>query len=373
MYSELFSKIPFSDILSNTHSCSADTIHRTLATPKLTIANFPALISPVAATQFLEEMAQKAHQITNQRFGKTMQLYAPLYLSNICTNQCVYCGYNTKRSIDRKVLSESEIKTEASILQQKGFGHILLLTGEAPKETNLNYLSNAIQWISPYADSIALEIYPLETDGYQTLIQAGADSLTIYQETYHPETYKSVHISGRKRNFEYRLDTPDRGGKAGFYRINIGALLGLYDWRYEAIALAYHLDYLIKTYWQTKFSISFPRIRDMGQPYQAPYPVSDQELVQLICAFRIMFPDIGMSLSTRENAYLRDHLLPLGITAISAESNTAPGGYSGQTSESQFQISDSRSLIQIQEMLRQKGYDPMMKDWDKNYQCSMIK
>ncbi|MFC1616654.1 2-iminoacetate synthase ThiH [Candidatus Margulisiibacteriota bacterium] len=327
------------------------------------LRDFKRLISPEAFSD-IESLAKKARQITKQRFGNTIQLYAPLYLGNICYNQCVYCGYNIKNKHKRVILNKSEILREGLILKEKGFNHILLLTGDAPKETSVSYIKKAIKILKPHFASISLEIYPLETAEYKELIQAGADSLTIYQETYHRPTYENMHLSGKKRDYDYRFDTPERAGKAGFYRINLGVLLGLYDWRYEALKLANHVDYLQKKYWQTKFSISIPRIQDMGQAFKSPHPVSDSDLVQLICAFRLVFPDLGITLSTREPAELRDHLLKLGITTISAESSTAPGGYTNKNNSEQFKVSDYRSLTEIKKLLQNNDFEPVMKDWD---------
>lgn len=329
----------------------------------MNLQNFKQLLTPKSPAE-LEALAQKAHQITKQRFGNTIQIYAPLYLSNICQNECLYCGYNTKTKINRIKLSPKEILAEGLTLKQKGFQHILLLTGDAPKQTSVDYIKSAIELLKPHFASIGLEIYPLETDQYKSLIKAGADSLTIYQETYHKDTYEKMHISGNKSDFNYRYNTPERAGKAGFYRINLGALLGLYDWQFEALEMAKHLIFLQKHYWQTKFSISIPRIQDMGQSFLPPHPVSDINLVQMICAFRITFPDLGITLSTREPATLRDNLLKLGITTISAESSTSPGGYSQKSQENQFQVSDTRTLKDIKVLLRTQNLEPVLKDWE---------
>lgn len=364
MFSDEFHKIPIESLLNQIDSVTVPEVSAVLKNTKIKLHDFQKLISN-SAQKYLEEMAQQAHNLTKQRFGATMQLYAPLYLSNYCQNQCVYCGYNASHHMPRKLLTNEEIAKEGKILKEKGFSHILLLTGESPQKAGLSYIQNAVAQLSKQFASIALEIYPMETHEYQSLIEAGADSLTIYQETYHKPTYEKVHLKGKKRDYTYRLNTPDRAGQAEFYRLNIGALLGLYDWRYEALSLANHVDYLSKRYWKTKLSISIPRIQAMGYGYIPPSPISDRELVQLICAFRLTFPDIGITLSTRESANLRDHLIPLGITAISAESQTSPGGYSGKKESEQFQVSDKRTLKQIQKLLQKKGYDPVMKDFIK--------
>lgn len=341
-----------------------DDVLATLRKTTLNSKDFNTLISPAAAP-FLEAMAQRAQQITHQRFGKAMQLFIPLYLSNLCYNKCTYCGFSVEHKYPRLILSDKEILAEGQLLAKKGFQHLLLLTGEAEDKVGVDYIAHAIELLNPLFPSIGIEVQPLTEDGYKKIITAGADGLTLYQETYHPESYQKHHLAGKKKHYAKRLQALEYGAKAGFHKINIGALLGLYAWRYEALALAAHLDYLKKTYWRSQYTISFPRIQEMFGEYNPAYDVRDQDLVQLICAFRLCFPDLGISLSTRESATLRDNLVGLGITQMSAESNTAPGGYSGMDSESQFDIADHRPLPLIQDMLKRKGYDPVVKNWDK--------
>lgn len=339
-------------------------VRRTLTKSRLTAKDLPVLISP-AATPFLEHMAQRAKQITHQRFGRTMQLFIPLYLANLCYNKCTYCGFSVEHKYPRVILSDEEIVREGRLLAERGFQHILLLTGEAEDKVGTDYIVHAIHLLRPHFASIGIEVQPLSETDYRRVIAAGADGLTLYQETYHPEAYRTHHLAGKKKHFAKRLQALEAGARAGFHKINIGALLGLHAWRYEALALASHLDYLYKHYWQTHYMVSFPRIRDMFGEYHPACDVSDADIVQLICAFRLCFPDLGLSLSTRESATMRDNLVGLGITQMSAESNTSPGGYSGIDSESQFETVDHRSLKEIQDMLRRKGYDPVIKNWDK--------
>jgi len=341
---------------------SKETVEQTLKKPTLTLADFPTLISP-NALPYLEIMAQKAHTLTKQRFGNTMQLFIPMYLSNLCFNKCTYCGFSVEHKYPRVTLTPDEIMAEAKLLQQKGFQHVLLLTGEAQGVVDVNYISKAVAQVKPLFASVGIEIQPLNEAEYIIMINAGADSLTLYQETYHQGAYAQYHLAGKKKNFKHRLDAVEAGGKAGFYRINIGALLGLYDWQYEAIALAHHAQYMQKKYWKSKYSISLPRIQKMVGQFNASHLISNAQFVQLICAFRLIFPDIGITLSTRESAELRNHLIPLGITTMSAESKTEPGGYSGKEAEQQFQTSDHRSLEEIKSLLIQKGYEPVLKDW----------
>jgi 2-iminoacetate synthase len=347
-------------------SVSQKEVEKTLQKEKWTSSDLPVLLSPAAAN-YLEEMAQLSHKITVQRFGYTMQLFIPLYISNECNNTCTYCGFSQEYDYPRKTLSFDEVKTEAGLLKEKGFDHLLILTGEAPKTVDASYIAKSIEGINTDFSSIGIEIQPLDEVDYKKLIDVGVDSLSLYQETYHRESYSKYHLYGKKRLFDHRLNAVDEGGKAGFHRINLGVLLGLYDFRFEALALSAHLDYMQKTYWKSKLGISFPRIKEMFGDFSVDYPVDDPTFVQLICAFRLVYPDLTITLSTREEKELRNNLIPLGITSMSAESDTSPGGYSHQDAEKQFEISDDRTLSEIQTLLKSKGYDPIIKDWDNAY------
>ena len=361
---ETLSGLNIEQSVSNSLLATSADVKHVLSKSTLSIDDFATLLSPAAET-YLEEIAQKAHHLTLQRFGRTMQLFVPLYLSNECFNNCTYCGFSMKFNYARKTLTDEEMIAEAKHLADKGFKHLLILTGESPKKVGTDYIEHAIRLLKPYFSSIAIEVQPLEQSEYERLIEAGCDSLTIYQETYHPESYKTYHVSGKKRRFDYRLETPERGARAGMYRINVGALFGLYEWRYEALVLAHHVHYLMKHHWQSKYSVSFPRIRDMIGPFTPAYEVPDTALVQLITAFRLLFPDLGITLSTREPAHLRDNLIKLGVTQVSAESNTSPGGYSlDSEAEEQFSISDTRDLAAITSLLQKSGYEAVMKDWE---------
>lgn len=258
-----------------------------------------------------------------------------------------------------------EIEREAHILHDQGFRHVLLLTGEAPGKVGNDFIAAAAKRIRPHFSSISIEVYPMETSGYQEMVEAGIDGLTIYQETYDPELYKQLHPSGRKRDYNFRLETPARAGTAGLRRIGIGFLLGLGNFRSEAFFAGLHGRHLMHHYWRTLLSVSFPRLRPAEGSFQPPNPVSDRHFVQLMCAMRLLLHDAGLVLSTRENAELRDNLLPLGITQMSAGSCTAPGGYAEDNSASeQFTIDDDRTAAEIAEFLRTRGYDPVWKDWD---------
>ena len=311
----------------------------------------------------LEWLAQTAHTQTVQRFGHVMQLFAPLYLSNLCYNHCTYCGFSVVNKYPRKTLTMTELMAECAVLHNQGFRHSLLLTGEAPGAVDVPYISQAIAVAKRYFTSVGIEIQPMNQADYTALINAGADSLTLYQETYHRPTYLHHHKKGKKRNYDHRLAAVDAGAKAGFHRLTLGFLLGLYDWRAEALALAQHLTRLRTDYPAVTFGVSFPRIQDMIGEYTVAYPVSDADLVRLITAFRLVFPDVSITLSTRERPELRDNLVKLGITLMSAASKTNPGGYAGQDSESQFEIADHRSCQAIAMMLKTKGYCPVYTDW----------
>ena len=350
----------------NLHCYSDQNIQNALSKTNLDLSDFCALISP-KADNYLETMATKAQNITRNRFGYGVALFAPLYISNFCYNQCVYCGFSMELDIKRHLLSDTEIHKEAKLLKEKGFDHILLLTGEAPNKAGVSEIAKAIGILKNYVSEVGIEVQPMKEEQYKTLIDAGCDYLAIYQETYHKETYKEVHKAGKKRNFNYRLDAADRGGRAGFYKLNVGALLGLYDWHYEAIALFDHIKHLEKHYWQSKLSLSIPRLRPFAGCYSPKHPISDKDLLKFILAMRLCFPDLGISLSTREPAKLRDNLISICITQMSAESKTEPGGYSGKEALKQFEISDSRSLASICQLLEKKGLEPILKDWDKAY------
>jgi 2-iminoacetate synthase len=342
-------------------------VERALATERLTEADYMALLSP-AAEAFLEPLAQRAHQITRRRFGNTILLYAPIYLSNECHNGCRYCGFSAHNRVARHTLGPEEIEAEARALSAQGFRHVLLLTGEAPRVADVSYLEAAVKRVRPYFASISIEVFPMEEDEYRRLAAAGVDGLTIYQETYEPALYAEMHPFGRKRDYAWRLATPERAGAAGLRKIGIGALLGLGRFRSEAFFTGLHGRYLARHFWRSQLSVSFPRMRPADGAFQPPHPVSDRSFVQLICAMRLLLNDAGLVLSTRESAAFRDHLLPLGVTQMSAGSCTAPGGYAGQTKQTeQFTIDDNRTPQEFAAMLRAKGYDPVWKDWDSAF------
>ena len=338
------------------------------------------LVSP-AAGELLEPMAQLAKKITLRRFGKTIQLYAPLYISNYCSNSCVYCGFNVHNQISRRTSSREEILSEARLINNQHISQLLLVSGECPAEVSLDLLETTARDLKGMFPSLSVEIYPLDIPGYQRLYNAGIDGLAIYQETYDQKIYSTVHPAGPKRDYQYRLGAPERGAAAGFRQIGIGSLLGLNDWRVESHYLMHHAAHLMKHCWKSQVSISFPRLRPAAGGYSPEFPVSDKELVQMICAFRLMLPDAGLVLSTREPAELRDNLIGLGITKMSAGSKTAPGGYLdkldnnldkldeyGPAAEGQFNVCDQRPVEEVAQSIRDKGYDTVWKDWDTGFE-----
>lgn len=323
------------------------------------------LISP-AAEDFLEEMAQQAARLTIQRFGRTIQLYAPLYVSNVCVNSCRYCGYNHHTIFERTRLSIQEALADAQVIADEGFRHLLLVSGEDRAFVTTAYLAELAARLRRRFSSLSVEIYPMTQEEYQILFEAGIDGVTLYQETYDRAAYAYYHPAGPKRDYDWRLLAPDRFAAAGMRRIGLGVLLGLTDWRLETLALAEHAAYLMKQYWRSQVSFSFPRLRPaQGTPAEWPHLLSDRNLVQMMLALRLCFADAGIVLSTREPAELRNHLVDLCVTSMSAGSKTNPGGYTGHddTAE-QFVVADTRTPAQVAQMIRSKGKDPVWKDWD---------
>lgn len=333
------------------------------------IEDLRALLSPLAGEKYLEDMARLSHSLTRKRFGQAIRLFAPMYLSNECNNICDYCGFSMHNQIPRKTLTDSEILREAGILKKRGFDHILLVTGESSRQVGVDYLSHALDLLRPHFANLSIEVQPLDIEDYSSLIDHGIHAVMVYQETYDPKSYALHHLKGKKTNFEWRVNTADRLGKAGVNKIGLGCLFGLTeDWRVDAFYAGIHLHYLEKRYWKTSYSMSFPRIRPYEGENIVAVDLKDRDLVQLLCAFRIFDHELEITLSTRESQQLRENLLPLGVTTMSAGSKTNPGGYAEDSqSLEQFSISDERSPVEISTMLKSKGYDPVWKDWDFAY------
>lgn len=366
-FKNTLSKYSWNEVLQSIFSKTEADVRSALQSRKRNLEDFKALISP-SAKPFLEQMAQQSKTISKKRFGNTMQMYAPMYLSNECQNICTYCGFSMTNKIPRKTLSDAEIIKEAEFLKSKGYDHILLVTGEANKTVGVDYMCNAVKLLRPYFSNISIEIQPLDQDEYEKLIENGLYATLVYQETYHRETYKIHHPKGKKSNFDYRLETADRLGRAGIHKIGIGALFGLEDWRADSFFTALHLKYLQKTYWKTRYSISFPRLRPFSGGLEPKIEMTDPDLLQVICAYRLLDEEVELSISTRESEIFRNNVVHLGITSISAESKTNPGGYVVEPqSLEQFEISDERSTEIIAKMLSESGIEPVWKDWEKSW------
>lgn len=364
-FEDIFRQYSWDEVKASIYSKTAADVEAALNKSRRDLEDFKALVSPAAAP-CLEQMAKLSHQLTLQRFGKVIQMYIPMYLSNECQNICTYCGFSVDNKLPRKTLSNMEIMSEIAYIKDMGYEHILLVSGEAAKTVGVDYFKNVLQLISPHFSNIAMEVQPLDQEEYEELIPLGLHTVLVYQETYHEDDYKKHHPKGKKSNFSYRLETPDRLGEAGVHKIGLGPLLGLEDWRTDCFFTAAHLTYLEKHYWKTKYSISFPRLRPFSGGLEPKVDMSDRELVQLICAYRIFNQEVELSLSTRESEKFRNHVIKLGITSISAGSKTNPGGYTvAKESLEQFEINDERSPEVIAEVIRQQGYEPVWKDWDQ--------
>ena len=348
-------------------SSTPEDVERALSRQTRGPRDLAALLSPPAIPR-LEAIARQAQRLTRRHFGRTISMYAPIYISNICAADCTYCGYamrsgNRQR---RRTLSQAELRQECEALRAHGYRSVLLLTGEAPHAVSPGRIAEAVSVAHEYFPSVAVEVYSLKEEEYRDLVACGLDGVTLYMETYHEPTFEQVHLEGLKRDYLYRLDTMDRAGRAGVRRLSVGALLGLYDWQMDGFWTALHARYLQRTCWQSAVSISFPRLLHTPPRFHVPHLLSDRELVQLILASRLFVPEAGINLSTRERPALRDALVPLGVTRMSAGSSTRPGGYSvtGEETLEQFEIEDTRSPAEVAEMIRLAGYDPVWKDFD---------
>lgn len=386
----MFRDLPVLERVQQSLQADSEQVRAVLAKQQLALSDFPVLISP-AASGFLETLCQRSQALTQQRFGRVIRFFAPLYLSNECINNCKYCGFSRDNPILRVTLSFDEVRREARELATQGFRSILLVAGEHPRFVSNNYLRDCVALLREEFPAVSLEVGPMETVEYEPLAAAGAEGLVVYQETYDRAIYEQVHTAGPKRNFDWRLDTPERASLAGFRRLGIGALYGLADWRFEAMAVAFHADHLLRHCWKSQVTLSLPRLRPHAGDFEPLTHMSNREMVQLVCAFRLTFPDAGLVLSTREPASFRDGLFPIGITHISAGSHTEPGGYTGAGKEhlhltergrtvelsaerrpsaelegatGQFQIADQRSPVEVAGVIRKLGYEAVWKDWD---------
>ncbi|SHO49095.1 2-iminoacetate synthase ThiH [Desulfopila aestuarii] len=359
---EKYQDLDFETFFANVTS---DQVERAIHSLQPTELDFLTLLSPGAAYR-LEEMARRAHDLTVQFFGRTIQMFIPIYISNYCSNHCVYCGFHRGNRISRRKLSLAEIESEARSIAATGMRHVLMLTGESPAHTPPEYLVEATRLLKRYFASVSVEIFPLEEEGYRSLKNAGADGLTLYQEVYDQKIYQQVHLAGRKADYRFRLDGPERGARAGLRAVNIGPLLGLGEPRKEVFLAGLHANYLTRKYLQTEIGLSLPRMNPAEGDFTPPAPVDDRMFVQFMLALRCFLPRVGLTISTRERADFRDHLIPLGVTRFSAGSCTGVGGYV-ETKEGdvpQFEITDDRSVEQVAAAVVAAGYQPIYKDWD---------
>ena len=346
---------------------TSDDVLRALAAPVKTPGDFLALLSPAAQEpDVLEAMAREANALTFRNFGKTITLFTPLYLSNICDNGCLYCGFNRNNPVKRGILSMSEIETEAKAIAASGIRHIIILTGESRRATPPEYIADAIKILKKYVDSISIEIYSLDAEEYAMLYEAGADGFTMFQETYNEDIFPRLHPIGEKGNYRKRLDSPELACRAGYNIVNIGALLGLDDWRHDTFFTGLHAKYLQDNYPGSDIAVSIPRIceHEGETAFDVSCRVADIDLVQAMLAYRIFMPRLGITISTREPAKLRDRLLGLGVTKMSAGSITEVGGHADEVkSDGQFEITDTRSVKEMEKAIRAAGYQPIYKDW----------
>jgi len=327
------------------------------------VADLPALLSP-AMLDYLPQLAAKSQQLSRRHFGSNLQLFMPLYLSNLCTNVCTYCGFSAEAKLKRTWLRPAEILREIESIKSRGVAHLLLVSGEAEHRIDCDYFVEVIKTLRPHFANLQIESQPFSEEGYEALVGAGLNGVVVYQETYNRERYAEVHRRGKKADYDWRLQTAARAASANIEKIGLGILLGLGPWREDALALAEHLAYLQQHYWRQRYSVSFPRMRPCASRFNVQHPVSDREFIQMIIAFRLCFPTVDIVLSTRESPALRDLLLPLGITHLSAESSTQPGGYTPESRDAleQFSTGDQRSLEQVCARIRELDYQPVLAD-----------
>jgi 2-iminoacetate synthase len=339
-----------------------DDVRRVIEKTRLTAIDYLTLLSP-KAEGLLEEIAQKAHRLTTQHFGRTMQLFTPMYVANFCVNHCRYCGFNCNNDLHRSKLTMEEVAAESEIIAETGLKHILLLTGESRKHSSVSYIKECVEVLERYFTCVGIEIYPLKENEYRELVEAGVDGLTMFQETYDRAAYEYLHPAGPKRDYLFRLDAPERGCRAGMRSVGLGALLGLSDWRKEAFLTGLHADYLQRRFPDVELSISPPRMRPHVGGFQPAIHVTDKNLVQYITAFRLFMPRSGVTVSSRESRFFREKLAMLGVTRMSGGVSTSVGGRSHKEETGQFQIADERSVPEMAQMLYSLGYQPVYKDW----------
>ena len=368
MFSEELEKISWEKTTNDIYSKTAADVEAALHKEYLDVEDFKALISP-AAQPYLEVMARLSQQYTLQRFGKTISMFVPLYITNSCTNFCIYCGFNHNNPMSRIILTEEEIVNEYKAIKKLApFENLLLVTGENPAKAGVPYIERALQLAKPYFSNLQIEVMPLKAEEYERLTHSGLNGVICFQETYNKANYNIYHPKGMKSKFDWRVNAFDRMGQAGVHKIGMGVLIGLEDWRTDITMMAYHLRYLQKHYWKTKYSVNFPRMRPSEGHFQPNVVMSDRELAQVTFAMRIFDHDVDISYSTRESAQFRNNMATLGVTTMSAESKTEPGGYfTYPQSLQQFHGSDERTAVQVERDLKALGREPVWKDWDESF------
>lgn len=368
MFSDEIKKYDWNDTIKCINSKTTRDVETALSKARLDIDDFMALISPAGAA-YLEPMAQLAHDITLRRFGKTISLYIPLYVSNACTNHCVYCGFNHHNPLVRTTLTMDQVKAECEAIRRLGpFENLLIVSGEFPTLNGVDYIEQVLHTARPYFNNLTIEVMPMKARDYERLTHAGLNGVVCFQETYNAQRYGVYHPRGMKSIYEWRLNGFDRMGQAGVHKIGMGVLIGLEDWRADITMMARHLNYLRQNYWKTRYSINFPRMCPAEGGYQPKVVMTDRELVQVTCAFRIFDNDVDISYSTREHPDFRANMMKLGVTSMSAGSKTEPGGYvSTPDALEQFHVSDERSPQEVAAEISALGYDPVWKDWDRAF------
>jgi len=369
-FADVIDQFSWDDTIQLVESATAEDVERVLWKARRNLKQLTpedlCMIISKAAAPYIEEMAEMSRRITQKRFGKVISMYIPMYVSNACTNKCVYCGFNHDNPFSRTTLTMEQVEEECRAIKALGpFQNLLIVAGEYPSLCGIDYLEKVLQVCRPYFHNLTIEVQPMRAADYYRLTKSGMNGVVCFQETYHRQAYKSYHPRGMKSHFDWRLNGFDRMGDAGVHKIGMGALLGLEDWRGDAIMLARHLRYLQKKYWRSRFSVNFPRMRPSESGFQPKSIISDRELAQLTFAFRIFDNDVDISYSTREAPFYRDNMMTLGVTSMSAGSQTDPGGYAKPHSNlEQFEVSDNRSPEVVADAIRSHGYDPVWKDWD---------
>lgn len=369
-YADIIDKYPWDEQIALVEQATLSDVDRVLAKGRrnnreLTPEDFAVLISEAADAR-LEEMAALAQHFTSERFGKVISMYIPMYVGNACTNKCIYCGFNYDNKYERIVLTQEQVKAECEAIKKLGpFQNLLIVAGEYPATCGVDYLEETLHTCRPYFHNLTIEVQPMRARDYYRLTKSGLNGVVCFQETYHRESYKKYHPHGMKSFYDWRLNGYDRMGEAGVHKIGLGALLGLEDWRGDAVMLARHLRYLQKKYWRSRYSVNFPRMRPSESGYQPKSIITDKQLARLTFAFRIFDHDVDISYSTREDPTFRDNMAHLGVTSMSAGSQTEPGGYcSSPEALEQFETCDQRSPKEVTETIAAGGYQPVWKDWD---------